>query len=257
MKKVIGFDLDSTLTPSKAPLPDKMSELLNQLLMKFQVCVMSGGKFEQFQEQLLSNTILKSSLFKNLHLMPTSGTKYYRFDSQKNNWYQVYAENLTEPEKQKIIKVLNETIDELSFREKNTYGEIIEDRGSQITLSVLGQDIVARLGEEGISLKKAWDPDSKKKNLIRDHAALKLKEFQVRVGGETSIDITRPGIDKAYGIKKLMDAIGVNKSDILFIGDRLQEGGNDYPVKAMGVDSIEVSSWQETTKVIETIIYLS
>lgn len=82
----------------------------------------------------------------------------------------------------------------------------------------------------------------------------RLPEFEVRLGGTTTIDITKLGIDKAYGMKKLMEALKVNKEDILFIGDRLEEGGNDYPVKVMGIDSMQISHSKETELVIEAII---
>lgn len=257
MKKVLAFDLDSTLTPSKAPVPDSIAELLGKLLAHYQICIMSGGRFEQFNKQLLSYLHIEPTLLKKLHIMPTCGTRYYRFDVNKKDWYQVYAEDLTKAERLKIIKVLRDTVKELGYTQKKTYGDIIDDRGSQISVSVLGQDIVDVLGEEGVRLKETWDPDATKKNLMRDRAALKLEEFQVRVGGGTTVDVTKPGIDKAYGMTKLMDELGVKKSEILFIGDRLKEGGNDYPVKAMGIDSIEVSHWQETVKILETILYLT
>ena len=257
MKKVIAFDLDGTLAPSKSPLPDKIGELLTILLEQFQICVISGGKFEQFEKQLLNNLHAEPKLLKNLHLMPTCGTRYYKFDVAKSNWQKIYAEDFTDSQKKKIISVLTETLKDLGYLDKKTYGEIIEDRGSQITLSTLGQDIVDQLGNDGVRLKEAWDPDNKKKDLIRDRAAPRLEEFEVRVGGLTSIDVTKPGIDKAYGMGKLMSTLSVTKDDILFIGDRLEEGGNDYPVKAMGIDSIEVSHWQDTGKILQAIIYLT
>ena len=257
MKKVIAFDLDGTLAPSKSPLPDKIAELLRTLLESFQICVISGGKFEQFEKQLLNNLRAEPKLLKNLHLMPTCGTRYYKFDLAKNDWKKVYAEDFTEAEKKKIITVLSETLKDLGYLDTKTYGEIIEDRGSQITLSTLGQDIVDELGDEGVRLKEAWDPDNKKKNLIREKAAPRLEEFEVRVGGLTSIDVTKPGIDKAYGMEKLMSALNIGKDDILFMGDRLGEGGNDYPVKAMGIDSVEVSHWEDTGKILQAIAYIS
>lgn len=257
MKKVIVFDLDGTLAPSKSPLPDKIGELLGILLEQFQICVISGGKFEQFEKQLLSSLHTEPKFFKNLHIMPTCGTRYYKFDLAKQGWQKIYAEDFTESQKRKIITVLSETLEELGFRDDKTYGEIIEDRGSQITLSTLGQDIVDELGDEGVRLKEAWDPYNQKKNRIRERAAPRLEEFEVRVGGLTSIDVTKPGIDKAYGMEKLMKTLSVEKKDILFIGDRLGEGGNDYPVKAMGIDSIEVSQWQDTAKILQAVIYIS
>jgi phosphomannomutase len=253
-RKVIAFDLDGTLAPSKSPLPDRMGELLNQLLDKYQICVMSGGKFEQFEKQLLSNLKAAPAKLKKLHIMPTCGTRYYRYDEAKKSWHKVYAEDFTEKEKKKIINALNKGFDDLKYREKKTWGETIEDRGSQVTFSVLGQDIVDQLGEEGVKLKEEWDPDDKKKQELRDYIARLIPEFEVRVGGVTSIDVTKLGVDKAYGMQKLLDMLSISKEDVLFIGDRLFEGGNDYPVKAMGVDCIEIKTWQETAAAVEAIV---
>jgi HAD superfamily hydrolase (TIGR01484 family) len=254
MKKVIAFDLDGTLAASKSPLADRMSEALNRLLDNFQVCVISGGKFEQFQKQLLSNLKASPDKLEKLHLMPTCGTRYYSYNLAKKDWDQVYAEDFTKAEKDKIIDALNKGFDDLNMREKEVYGDTVEDRGSQVTFSVLGQDIVDVLGMEGVERKEAWDPDNAKKNKLRDYIAPLIPEFEVRVGGVTSIDVTKLGIDKGYGMQKLMELLEVSKDDMLFFGDRLAEGGNDYPVKAMGIDSLEVSSWQDTALALEAIL---
>jgi hypothetical protein len=252
MKKLVGFDLDGTLTASKSPLTDRMSSLLDKLLDEFQVCVMSGGKFTQFESQLLANLRVEPKKLKKLHLMPTCGTRYYVYE-ENNGWKKVYAEDFSKDEKNRILAVLNEGIDHFSLREKKPWGEIVEDRGSQITFSALGQDIVAVLGDEGVRRKKAWDPSATKRTKLQNYVMDRLPDFEIRLGGETSIDITKPGIDKAYGIHKLIEMLGIKKEEILFIGDRLEEGGNDYPVKAMGVDSIAVSDWEDTALIIEAI----
>src|SRR5438552_7250247 len=101
-RKVIAFDLDGTLAASKSPITDRMSELLSRLLEKYQVCIMSGGKFEQFEKQLLSNLKAEPKLLHKLHIMPTCGTRYYKYE--KGSWQQQYAEDLSSTEKQKIIK---------------------------------------------------------------------------------------------------------------------------------------------------------
>jgi phosphomannomutase len=252
MKKLLAFDLDGTLAPSKTTLPPQMGELLDQLLEKYEICVISGGKFGQFETQLLDGLKTDTAKLARLHLMPTCGTQYYKY--AKNSWVQVYAENFTEAEKGSIINALNVGIDTLGYRETEVYGDIIEDRGSQITFSALGQDIVAKLGDEGVRLKEEWDPDTSKKNALRDYVAKLIPEFEVRVGGGTSIDITKPGIDKAYGMQKLMDILDINKEDILFYGDRLQPGGNDYPVKDMGIDSVEVTRWEDTVEKLRNLL---
>jgi len=253
-KKLIAFDLDGTLAPSKSPLPERMAPLIKALLESHEVCVISGGKFEQFQKQLLGGLEAGPAELQRLHLMPTCGTRYYLYDITKREWTLQYAEDFTEADKKKIVAALNKGFDDLKLRADKVYGETIEDRGSQVTFSVLGQDIVDELGMEGVELKEAWDPDNSKKQAVRDYVAPLIPEFEVRVGGVTSIDVTKLGIDKAYGIKKLLEMLELGIEDTLFIGDRLQEGGNDYPVKNMGVDCIAVKSWEDTALVIETVL---
>lgn len=254
MKKVIAFDLDGTLAPSKSTLRDRMGALMSALLEKKKVCIISGGKFGQFEKQFLSNIKINPEYLINLHLMPTCGTRYHTYNLKKGTWELVYAEDIPEKDKQRIKDVLKKGFSDLGYMAKKTYGPTIEDRESQITYSVLGQDIVDELGNEGVELKEAWDPDNKKKNELRDYIAPLIPDYEVRVGGVTSIDITKPGIDKAYGMEKLMEILSVKKNDILFIGDRLQEGGNDYPVKALGIDTIAVESWEDTALITETIL---
>lgn len=254
MKKVIAFDLDGTLADSKSPLSDHMATTLNQLLEYFYVCVISGGRFEQFTKQLLDDLHAEPAKLKKLHLLPTCGTRYYTYDGQK--WQLLYAEDFSDAEKHKIIKALNDGADALGMREAKPYGELVEDRGSQITFSALGQDIVEQLGSKGVEIKEAWDPTGEKKQSLRNHVAKLIPEFEVRAGGATSIDVTKPGIDKAYGMQKLMENLKVTKKDILFFGDKLTEGGNDYPVKAMGIDSLEVSRWQDTVLALTAILHV-
>lgn len=255
MKKVIAFDLDGTLAPSKSHFHDRMVNLFDRLLEKYHVCVISGGKYELFQRQFLTQITKDPSSLERLHLMPTSGTRYYKFED--GEWQLKYAENFTQSQKDKIIKALEEGIIESGYKVEKVYGETIEDRDSQITLSLLGQEIVAELGEEGVKIKEAWDPDGSKKIKIRDIVSKKIPEFEVRAAGSTSIDITRPGIDKAYGMKKLMESTGFKKEDILFMGDRIVPGGNDYAVEEMGIDCIQVRSWHDTSYAIEGIVKVS
>jgi phosphomannomutase len=246
-RRVIAFDLDNTLADSKSPIARQMAGLLDGLLRNFQVCVISGGSFAQFERQLLGRLRTAPGELEALHLMPTCGTRYYRFDVATGAWKQVYAEDLTAAQRTKIIAALNKGADALGYRETKLWGAQIEDRGSQVTFSALGQ-------EAPVARKQAWDPDGTRKRKLRAYVARKIPEFEVRVGGSTSIDVTKPGIDKAYGIKKLIELLAVTKKDVIFVGDQLSKGGNDYPVKAMGVDCLEVSRWQDTALVIQTIL---
>ena len=247
MKKVLAFDLDDTLAVTKSPISDRMAEILGRLLKEFDVCVISGARFEQFQLQIIEQADFSPMQLRRLHLMPTCGTRYYRFNEVHKGWELQYAEDLTADEKTKIAAALESAAKELGYWEENPAGDIIEDRQSQITFSALGQQAKS---ED----KYAWDADGVKKATLRDRVAKELPEFEVRAGGTTSIDITKPGIDKAYGMQKLIDLLDISREDILYFGDSLREGGNDYPVKAMGIDSLEVSEWEDTAARLETIL---
>lgn len=247
MKKVIAFDLDDTLAVTKSPISDRMGELLVRLLERFEVSVISGGKFEQFKVQVVDRLEASPQQLRKLHLMPTCGTRYYRYDEVADKWVKEYSEDLSAEQKVRIMKVLEEGARKLGFWEEKPYGDIVEDRGSQVTYSALGQLAPAEL-------KYKWDPDGKKKHALRDFAAPLLPDLEVRVGGTTSVDVTIVGIDKAYGMKKLCEVLGISKDDIMFIGDKLEEGGNDYPVHAMGVDCLAVEHQEDTAHVLEAIL---
>ena len=78
--------------------------------------------------------------------------------------------------------------------------------------------------------------------------------ISLRSGGSTSVDVTRKGIDKAYGISRLLAGLNLTTAEILFIGDRLDEGGNDYPVRAMGVPCVAVEGWEQTAEYVSLLL---
>ena len=245
--RLVAFDLDDTLAPSKSALPSVMAEQLRALLDVVPVCVISGGEFGQFRAQLLENLDATSEQLSKLHLMPTCGTRYYRWNADHSSWDQVYANDLSQDERERAIKSLSQRAHEQGVWEAQPWGEIIEDRGSQITFSALGQ-------QAPLEAKRAWDPSGDKKRKLRDAVALDVPDLEVRAGGSTSVDITRRGIDKAYGMAKLVEMTGIAPQDMLFIGDRLDEAGNDYPVKAAGYPTRPVSGWEECVDVIAQIV---
>lgn len=255
MKKLIAFDLDGTLAPSKSHLDPRMVALFDRLLAKYQVCVISGAKYELFQRQFLAQITTEDDSLARLHLLPTTGTRYYKFE--KGKWALQYAEDFTSQDRDRIIRALEEGLDETGHRVEKTYGPTIEDRGSQITLSPLGQEVVAELGDKGLEIKESWDPDMKIRLEIASVVQKKIPDFNVKVAGLTSIDVTIPGVDKAYGMNKLMAATGFSKEDILYMGDKIIPGGNDYAVKEMGIDCISVRSWEETALIIETLVKIA
>jgi phosphomannomutase len=243
MKKLVVFDLDGTLAASKSALSGEMAGLLHELLGVIKVAVISGGTWSQFQKQLLANLPVDDRLV-NLSLLPTCGTQFYQY---VGHWTKVYSEDLSGLEREKIINALKNAFKDSGLDVNKKWGDVIEDRGSQITLSALGQE--APLAE-----KQNWDPDFAKRNKIAELLKPLIPEFAINMGGTTSIDVTKPGIDKAYGIGQLRDCLNISVADMLFAGDAIFPGGNDYPAQQAGVDCILVRDPDETARVIQTVL---
>ena len=255
MKKILAFDSDDTIVVSKMPATDRMAGLLAELLQWYDICIISGTGFESV---IYPNTVrqiedkirnLPDADLSRLHIMPTCGTRYYRFT--EGEWKLQYQEDLTDEQKARIFDAIETSAKKLDMWEENPAGEIIEDRLSQITYSALGQQATPEA-------KYAWaEANKEKRKLLNEAVKSLIPEFEVRTAGTTSLDITKPGIDKANGIHKLMEATGVSKEEILFFGDKLEEGGNDFPVRAMGVDCIAVERWEDTAYALEGISAIS
>jgi HAD superfamily hydrolase (TIGR01484 family) len=243
MKKLVVFDLDGTLALSKSPVDPGMSALLGELLTVVDVSVISGGGWPQFQKQLLSN-LPTGPVLERLSLLPTCGTKFYRY---KNDWELLYSEDFTAEQRAQIIEALQTAIAKSHFHIEQTWGEQIEDRGSQITFSALGQ-------KAPLSAKSTWDPDFGKRQQMKAILDPLLPDFSIRLGGTTSVDITKKGIDKAYGIRKLRDQLKIAVEEMIFVGDAIFPGGNDYPAKEAGAIPILVADPGETKVVIRSLL---
>ena len=245
MKKLVAFDLDGTLAESKQAIDDEMAGILASLSHVADICVISGGDWPQFEKQVAGRLPARADLSR-FWLMPTTGTKLYRYE--RGQWVCKFGDPFSHYERDQIITELRASIDRLGFTPEEIWGDQIEDRGSQITFSALGQ-------EAPLAPKDAWDPKQDKRRLIQADLQPRLPEVSVRIGGATSIDITRKGIDKAYGMERLAEISGLSKAEMLFFGDALYPGGNDAPVReTAGIDSVQVYSVEQTKRALEAVI---
>ena len=244
MKKLIAFDLDGTLAESKQRIGDEMAGLLAHLLDHAAVAIISGGDWPQFEKQVIA-AIPGDAALERFFIMPTTGTKLYRF--AEDNWSPVYAENFAPDERDHILKALDDATREAGFADDRIWGERVEDRGSQITFSGLGQ-------EAPLDAKKAWDPDFTKRKAMQKILRAALPDLSVNIGGSTSLDITHAGIDKAYAMRKLAENSGIATADMLFLGDAIYPGGNDNAVKEAGMDPIAVRDVEDTMTAVRAMI---
>jgi len=244
--RLVAFDLDDTLAPSKSPVDPRIAVLLLALLDRVDVAIISGGQLAQFTAQVVDRLHGASAeALAHLHLLPACGTQYYRVTSK--GIATVYARSMPAEQKEHAVAIVQAEARRLGLWEAHTWGDILEDRGSQVTFSALGQ-------QAPVDAKSAWDPTGEKKNLLRAAVAVHLPELEVRSGGSTSIDITEKGIDKAFGMRRLAEQTGISLHDMLFVGDRLDEQGNDYPVLALGVPCQAVTGWEDTADFLDALL---
>ncbi|OGE74451.1 MAG: hypothetical protein A3C49_03275 [Candidatus Doudnabacteria bacterium RIFCSPHIGHO2_02_FULL_42_25] len=252
-KDLIVFDLDGTLARTKSPMDKEMARILKQLLSVKKVAVIGGGKYEVFQMQLLNELKASKKLLENLFLFPTTATVFYKY---QNGWKKVYYHGLTKQQVKHIEDAFNWVFKQIGYKQpEKTYGDIIENRGSQVSWSVYGQDLVTALGSKGVKMKEEW----KKKNTplkmkIAKLVQKRLPGLEVRAAGFTTVDVTKKGIDKGYGINQIQKHLKTPIKKMLFIGDAIVPGGNDYAVVRTGVDYIPIKGPEETKKIIKKII---
>nr|WP_314845945.1 HAD-IIB family hydrolase [uncultured Microbacterium sp.] len=243
---LVAFDLDDTLAPSKGAISGRIADQLLALLSKVDVAIISGGNEAQFRSQVIAQLgDADPAVVARLHLLPTCGTRYLRHNG--TDFEPLYAHDLSAEQKADALLALREEAERLGLWEAEPWGDILEDRGSQITFSALGQKAPR-------DAKHDWDPTGAKREALRAAVAPRLPGLEVRSGGSTSIDITQAGIDKAYGMRQLVDHTGIPLTSMLFYGDRLDEGGNDYPVLALGVRSVAVDGWEDTAAKLDELL---
>ncbi len=259
MKRVIAFDIDDTLNVAKTPMTSEMAGVMADLLDIYPVCVISGQKLSQFMIQILApmGLLATGQRLRNLHLMVAQGTQYYTYSGpdggmavDMNNWRQVYSFPMSDAQTAKITAIITQAARELGYWCDNTAGDIIENRSSQVTYSALGQQATPEV-------KYPWDPNHQKRQSIVQRARQLAPEFEYEIAGTTSINVFLPGMNKTFGMSKLMEELNVERQDILYFGDMTQPGGNDYPVVQMGIETITVKNWQETMMAVKGVIGVS
>ena len=263
MKKVLSFDVDQTLNIAKTPITEEIALLLTQCIrLGFGLAPISGQKFDQFLIQIVNPMLATGATpddFTHLHLFVAQGTQYYRYQPtspdaaySEENWQLIYNFPLSDDAVAKISSALETAARELGYWEADALApgdEIIENRLSQVTFSALGQSA-------STEAKYAWDPDCKKREQIVARAKELAPDFDYEIGGTTSINAFTPGMNKEFGMTHLFEELGVEKQDVLYFGDMTQPGGNDYPVVAMGVETITVRSHEDTAFALRGIVSL-
>ena len=240
--KAVIFDLDETLAISfQAPKPS-MLERLVRLQKVLPVAIMSGAGFERIQRDVVAHL---AEVTPNLVLFPNSSSQCFMFEN--GAWKEVYSHLMNAEERTKIKDVLNVALTE--FEELSSapvYGERIIDRESQIAFTAVGQEAPA-------DVKAAWDPTSEKRLRVARVLRDRLPEFDILIGGASTIDFTRKDTNKSYGVRWYADYLKATPAELLYIGDALYPGGNDEVVLVTGIQARAVANPEDTERAIDEL----
>lgn len=247
--KTLIFDLDGTLAVSKSPISKKMASLLSEASKTLNIVIITGGKYKQIVEQVLNMLTLEADL-KKIYILPTSGAQMYSYSVEENRWKLVYSETFNQEQEERILNSLKSALEKTSFTilPEDLLGEQIEVRGhSQITFSALGQ-------EQLPEIKEKWDPNQEKRKEIVKYLSDLTEEFDIKIGGTTSIDITLKGIDKEFGIKHFFKETNLNIQESLFVGDMIFPGGNDWAATKTDIDIYKTKNPKDTAILVRNIL---
>lgn len=239
--KAVVFDMDDTLAESFTPPTDEILGKLVKLSERIPVAIMSGAAFERMERDIL----------KRIPHEPTDATFFVFSDSaaqchiwKSDRWYEKYTFPLSPEERTVIQNALREAIVESGAYDGSANTPRILDRPTSVAFAALAQ---------GASQddKRAWDPTGEKRHKLVTILRDKLPDYEVLIGGKTTVDVTRLGITKAYGVEWLAKELGLKASSMLFIGDGFYPGGNDAAVIPTGIRTRMITSPRETEEVID------
>jgi len=239
-KKIIIADVDDTTVEScQQPTPE-MAEQINQMIKQGYIfAFISGAKVADLQ-QMLSSRITEEH-----HILGTTGTNYTKIKNGISE--EIYNQSFTPEEKSEIMAAFEKVIEHFNLQSLTTKEDQLQDRDSQITLSILGRHAPQ-------DLKKNYDQDNRKRieHIAYIKQFLDENKYEIKYAGTTSIDITRKGLDKEWGIREFAKEKNIDLKSILFFGDKLQPGGNDYPASKI-VDCIAVKNHLDTLRELKKL----
>lgn len=245
--RAFASDLDGTLAESKVPIDAEMGDLIAELSKRMPFAVLSGGKREQFETQLIAH-LPSDTKWQNMYFFPTCAGSCFAFEG--GNAVEHYSHAFTDEERAEVHAALVEALTHagLDHGAHPTWGDRIEDRGAQLTFSGLGQHAPK---EE----KVKWDPNRERRTPAVKKLEVLLPGFSIRANAMSSIDITKEGIHKAYGIRRFAEMVGVPPESMWYAGDALFPGGNDEVVQETGILTHAVRGPEDTKVLLRSLIW--
>ena len=240
MDRIFIFDIDGTLTPSRLRMTKEFAKFFDKWSEKNKYYLVTGSDLDKTKEQLPIAYIDRAEA-----IFTCCGNQMWRDDES------IYDNKFEVPEK--LIKYLGL---ELKFSPyKKQYGNHIEDRGSMVNFSIVGRNCTQEQREHFFK----WDEEKGERKKISTFLKHKFKDLDAVLGGQISIDIYPKGMDKSQIFDVIEQERLVPPSEYIFIGDGIENGGNDYPLAEL-MDNTEIcdwyhtKGWEHTKEILESLI---
>ena len=224
--KIYIFDVDGTLTPSRLMMTEKFSKFFDKWSSKNKYYLVTGSDLDKTKEQLPIAYIDRAEA-----IFTCCGNQMWRDDE------------LVYDNKFEMTTKLKNTLEVIlmSNRYPHRYGNHIEDRGSMVNFSIVGRDCTQEQREEYYK----WDKEKNERKIIAQAIKEKFPDLDAVIGGQISIDIYPRGNDKSQVLNVIEQERLVPPNEYIFIGDGIENGGNDYPLAEL-MDNTEICDWYHT-----------
>ena len=233
MDRIFIFDVDGTLTPSRLPMTKEFQKFFKQWIKKNKFYLVTGSDLPKLQEQMCFYDIEAEGIFTccgNQFWLPNSSVPIQSADLIYDNKFKV---------PRKLNKLLGTILSNSIYPHR--YGNHIEDRGSMVNFSIVGRDCNQEQREEYYK----WDKEKGERKIIAQAIKEKFPDLDAVIGGQISIDIYPKGMDKSQVLNVIEQERLVPPNEYIFIGDGIENGGNDYPLAEL-MDNTEICDWYHT-----------
>jgi len=237
MKKIFIFDVDGTLTPSRLPMTEEFQEFFKEWVKTNKFYLVTGSDISKLQEQMCMYDIEAEALF------TCCGNEMWIPDPHIVNIsaYQVYRNEFKPPET--LRTYLGE---QLRFSDYPVRaGNHIEDRGTLLNFSIVGRDCTQEQRED----YNRYDHLTSERIEIVKYIKEQWSDIDAVIGGQISIDIYPKGNDKSQILEHIEKQHP--SAELIFMGDGIENGGNDYPLaklmdKTENYKSHQVDGYRKT-----------
>tara|TARA_B100001094_G_scaffold294679_1_gene315486 strand:+ start:459 stop:1223 length:765 start_codon:yes stop_codon:yes gene_type:complete len=219
MDKIFIFDVDGTLTPSRQKMAEEFARFFDEWTKKNTYYLVTGSDLEKTREQVpLAYMDRAHGIF------TCCGNEYWQNDPAVHPMHcDLIYENKFKPPNN-LLTYLGEQIRMSDYPVK--VGNHIEDRGSLLNFSIVGRNCSQVQRNDYYE----YDTHVHERKDIADYIKKNWSDLDAVLGGQISIDIYPKGMDKSQILDIIKQEILVEPSEYIFIGDRTEKGGNDYPL---------------------------